>query len=260
MISRSLRLFVVIVVLSIGACTPGTSEPLCGGTTLRVRTKGVLTVAADLAYPPFAYDRPNDEPAGFDADMLRAVAAQLDVRVLLVNRSPAAAVPGLIAHRHDVIAGGLRETEELRKQACTSISYMDADLGALVPVSSTGDELAVEDFAGRRIGVAEGGRADDYAGDELGDSRIVRLPTDDDVVDAVRGAEVDAGIMELPVARYVAKKSKQVAVGRTIDTGESYVLAVAPDNQPLVDKLNAAIERLSSSGRLAKIERKWFNG
>lgn len=251
-------LFVLVMMCATVSCTPGASEPTCGGTSLSVRTKGVLTVAADLAYPPFLYDRPNDVPAGFDADMLRAVAGVLEVDVLFLNRGPGALVPGLIAHRHDVAAGGLRETETLRSEACTSIPYLDADLGVLVPVSSSGEPLALDELSGRRIAVADGGRADDYAKDELGDSRIVRLPTEDDVVDAVRSGSVDAGIMELPVARYAAKQRKDVAVGSAIATDESYVLAVAPDNQPLADKLNAAIERLSSSGRLAKIERKWF--
>ena len=258
MIPRLRVLFVLVIACTTSTCTQGASEPTCGGTSLSVRTKGVLTVAADLAYPPFTYDRPNDEAAGFDADMLRAVANVLEVDVLFVNRGPAALVPGLIAHRHDVAAGGLRETETLRSEACTSIPYLDADLGVLVPVSSSGEPLAVDDLSGRRIAVADGGRADAYAKDELGDSRVVRLATDDDVVDAVRSGSVDAGIAELPVARYASKKRKDITVGRTIATEESYVLAIAPDNQPLADRLNAAIERLSSSGRLAKIEQKWF--
>jgi ABC-type amino acid transport substrate-binding protein len=258
---RRLRTSIAVVLaLVASSCSTQTSAGNCTGTKPDLRQTGTLTVAADLTYPPFAYDRPRTIPAGFEADLVRALADVMKMDVLIVNRATSALVTGLLGHRHDLAAAGLHDTKELRSETCVSTPYMDADLGVLVSSPDPHNISDPGDLNERQVGVLDGSRAEQWARDNLPDSIIRSLPADGDLLDALEARDVDGVIEEVPIARYAATQSHDVKVAAVISTGEHYVLAAAPDNGALMTKVNRALDRLGTSGRLAKLKAKWFGG
>jgi ABC-type amino acid transport substrate-binding protein len=264
--SRSPRSFVVarafVAVVALGlvapACARGSGPTNCTGAEAQLRSPGMLTVASDLTYPPFAYDRPDKIPAGFEADLVRALAKDLKLDVLIVNRATSAVVPGLLAHRHDIAAAGLHDTEELRGLACLSSPYLDADLGVLVPSPDPHAVSEAGDLDGRPVGVLDGSNSERWAREHLLESKVVAFPADADLLAALEDRRVDGVIEELPAARYATTQSRRVAVAAVIETDEQYVLAAAPDNGALIARLDRALAKLETSGRLAKLKTKWF--
>jgi ABC-type amino acid transport substrate-binding protein len=230
----------------------------CTGTEARLRESGELLLGADLAYPPFGFHPHGKDPVGLEVDVVRALAHDLKLELIVANRGSASLLPGLIAHRHDLAASALRDTEELRGEACVSAPYMDADLAILTPNPDPHDIGDAGGLDGRAVGVLDGSRAEEWVRSELRDSMLSVLPTTDDLLEALRARKVDAVVDEGVIARYSAKRSRAYAVAATIDTGESFVLAAAPDNGGLIANVNAALERFGARGGMAKLEEKWF--
>jgi ABC-type amino acid transport substrate-binding protein len=256
--ARSVLLATLVVASCATACTPKTASANCSGSSPVLRQRGTLTVAADLTYPPFAYDRPGKEPAGFEADLLRAIAKALKMDLLVVNRATSALVPGLLGHRHDVAAAGLLDTDELREQTCVSTSYLTADLALVVPKPDPRAVEGPDDLDGRRVGVLRGSRAEDWVREHMGGSDIRTMPADADLIEALAERTVDGVVEELAVARYATTQAKDLQVTSVIETGRSYVMATATDNGALMKRLDRAVAKLEANGKLAKIRAKWF--
>ena len=257
MFARSLAATVLVVALVSTSCTTDPAGTNCTGTSPILRQKGTLTVAADLTYPPFAYDRQREIPAGFEADLVRALGAELKMDVLIVNRGTSALVPGLLGHRHDLAAAGLVDTDGLREETCTSAAYLEADLGVLVPAGAS-EVSEAGDLDGHPVAVLDGSRAERWAREHLPSSDIRTMAADADLIEVLEDRLVDGAIEELAVARYAVTQTKGLKVAASISTGRGYVFAAAPDNGALIDRVNRALARLESSGRLAKMKVKWF--
>jgi polar amino acid transport system substrate-binding protein len=223
-----------------------------------LRQKGTLTVAADLTYPPFAYDRPGKVPAGFEADLIRAIGKHLKMDVRIVNRATSALVPGLLGHRHDVAAAGLLDTDDLREQTCVSAPYLGADLALVVPAPDPRALTGPDDLDRLRVGVLRGSRAEDWARENIGGSDIRTMPADADLIQALEEHTIDGVIDEQAVARYAMTQSKDVQVASVITTDRHYVMAAAPDNGPLMKRIDRALAELEANGKLASIRTKWF--
>ena len=241
------------------ACESQTT-PTCTGQTVRLINEDVLTFGTDFAYPPFAFDDPKSgEPTGFEIDLANALADQLGVKVLLVNRTSAALIPGVLAHRHDVAASAQIDTPELHRELCVSTPYLEADLGMLGRPGEPPSVDGVDDLDGRVIGVTKGTRGERWVVDRADEGvQVRRFETTDDAVLALAARQIDGIVDDLPVLAYNDSRSNDAVVVAEISTGDRYVLALAPDNRGLTDAINDALRRLRSNGKLETIRARWF--
>ena len=255
-----LSFFLAVAVLFGGVSCEPPARPTCTGQTVRLISEDVLTVGIDLAYPPFAFDDPDTrEPTGYEVDLANALADQLGVKLLLVNRTSAVLVPGLLAYRHDVSASALIDTPELRRELCVTSPHLAADLGLLARSGEPPSVGGINDLDGRVIGVAKRGRGEAWARAHAGEGmQIRRFETSEDLLVALRGSEVDGVVDDLPVLARADVRGPDVIVVARIATGEDYVLAVAPDNGGLKDLLNDALRRLRANGKLDALRGRWF--
>lgn len=231
----------------------------CRGQTVRLVRKSVLTFGTDFAFPPFAFDHPDTgAPSGFEVDLAEAIAQQLGVKLLLVNRTSANLIPGLLAHRHDIAASAQLDTPELRREVCVTKPYLNADLGLLI----RGDEAGIEgvgDLDGRAVAVVKGSRAEAWARRHAGGTTsVVGFDAPEDLLTALRGGRVDAVIDDLAVLRFQQVRAKDVVVVGEIVTGNHYVLTVTPDNRGLAQLVDKALDKIRSAGTLDAIKGKWF--
>lgn len=258
--SRCSALFAFVLLLGAVACGQQTAAPTCTGQTVRLINDDILTFGTDLAYPPFAFDDPESkEPAGFEVDLANAIATQLGVKLLLVNRTSAALIPGVLAHRHDVAASAQLDTPELHRELCVSAPYLDADLGLLARRGEIPSVAGTDDLDGRLIGVTKGTRGERWAVDHAAAGmQIRRFETTDDAVTALAERQIDGALDDLPVLAYIDKRVPDVVVVDEVATGDEYVLALAPDNRGLTDAVNDAIGRLRSNGKLETLRIRWF--
>ncbi len=254
---RASALVAVVLTTASSACVrPETG--VCTGDTVQLRREDALTVGADFAYPPFAFDDPETgRPTGFEVQLVEALARELGLKLLLENRSSPALIPGLLARRHDIAASGLRDSPSLREEACVSNSYLSADLGVLVSGRTDDDGVSVEDVANLKVGVVRGSRAQRWARTNVRGPLTV-FQTSDDVVASVRNGTVAAAIDDLPIMRFAAMRSRDVRVSDVIETPEEYVLAGNPENAGLMKLVNDALAAVHENGTLDRLRERWF--
>lgn len=246
------------VVIASSCRTP--AEATCKGTELRLAAPGKLTVAADYSYPPFAFRGTDGDLAGYEVELVEAVAKSMKLEATFVNRGAGSLVPGLLAHRHDLAASGLRAGADIEAQTCVSEPYLDADLGVLVPKANPQQIDAVDDLEGMTVAVLDGSQAERWTLERLGRTTVASLPATDDLLTALRQDRADAVVADLPFARFTQKNSTDFAVVAVANTEEGYAFLAAPDNAPLMRGINDALGRLRTNGTLRKLEKKWFGG
>ena len=259
MFSRSRHLVAALVLTA--AALSCSSEPEftgCTGSDFETVDAGNLTLSADFSYPPFAYENDDGRFTGFDIELARIIAKEMELELIFANRGAGGLIPGLLAHRQDVAASALRDSPELRDQVCVSTSYLAADLGLLVPRPDPHGIGGTNDLVGRAIAVITGSRAERWANENLTETQIRSVPAVEDLRDAVHSRSVDAALDDIAVMKYAAKQSREFAVASTVKTNEQYVMATSPDKGGLMGRVNAILAELETNGTLGKLRRDWF--
>ncbi len=117
---RRWAILVAIIALLAAACTSndddaGTAEGDSGQTASildgnrldAIKDEGVLTVGMTLQFEPQMYRDENDEPAGYDVELMKKLAEDLGVELDIQDLEFDALIPGLIAGQFDLVSVGL---------------------------------------------------------------------------------------------------------------------------------------------------------
>ena len=119
-----------------------------------VISAGELRCGVVLDFPPIGYRDADNNPAGFDVDYCKDLAAALDVDAEIVPLTWAERLPAIINSRADVIFGGTSDTLQRAKTVGFSIPYAIYYSQAIV--SKEGEIKTFEDMKGKRIAGAVG--------------------------------------------------------------------------------------------------------
>src|SRR5436305_8625193 len=72
-------------------------------------TAGTLTVGSDTTYPPQEYiDTTTHQAAGFDIDLITAIAARMGLQTKVITANFATIIPSLQVKRFDVVISAVR--------------------------------------------------------------------------------------------------------------------------------------------------------
>jgi ABC-type amino acid transport substrate-binding protein len=139
------------------------------------------------------------------------------------------------------------------------------------PYFETGDviahqrsEFGIKDLAslaGKKVGVADGRPGDIFMADQktAANVSIKKYPTLDDALGALNRTEVDAVVGDEPFITYSSVNSYlSTNVQPEFVNKYKYAVAVRKDETELLKKINDTLERMKSSGELAKLEQTWI--
>ena len=230
---------------------------------------GVLNVATNCFFDPFEYFDDDGEFAGIDMDIMAAIAEELGVSVEYNHMTFGSVVAAVGSGTHDIAAAGLTVTDERKDSVDFTQTYFSS---SQVVIAKTGDPiLALTDaeaikamLSGKKIGAQDGttgyfyasGDSDDYEG-VTDKNKVHRYDSGASAVDALINGQVDYVIIDaVPAAKLVAAK-QGTAVSDVVLTGEDYAFAVKKGNKELLDKVNAALEKLIANGKIEEIFQKY---
>jgi len=229
---------------------------------LKLVNPGKLTVGSDVAYPPFEYtNQTTGEYEGFDIDLAKELAKRLGLELEVVNTAWDGIIPGLLAHKYDVIISAMTITEERAKQVSFSDPYFEAKQVILAKKGS--GIKGVEDLAGKKVGV-QLGTTGDFAAQKLIENGIefelIKYEDTPSALMAIEKGDIDAAIIDNFVA-YLAQKNNpdvfEVIEDKTFEP-EYYGIAVNKDNPALLEAINKALKEMKEDGTYDKIYKKWF--
>jgi polar amino acid transport system substrate-binding protein len=248
----------VMAAMVLVAC--GGDDNDSGSTTssgdLELITPGTLTVGSDIPYPPFEFgEAPNYK--GFDIDLVNAIAAELDLKTDVQDTSFDTIFTDVSLGKFDMVASASTITPERQQQVNFSDPYYDSAQALVVPTGS--DITSVEDLDGKTVGAQNGTTGLDYAKNETNASRVQGYPNGPAAIAAVKNGQVDATIIDQPVAQDAVDKGQTgFDIATVIPTGEVYGFAFSKESTNLLAAVNEALGTLKDNGELNKLYNKWF--
>jgi ABC-type amino acid transport substrate-binding protein len=254
----------VALVLLVG-CSAGTDESFEGGAAAPGETTGPtgvvggkITVASNIAYPPFEYS-PKGVPKGFDIDLMNEIAKRAGFEVEYKNVRFDSILRGLDADLFDAAISAMTITREREQQIDFSDPYFNADQALLV--ASDSKVQSVDDMAEAPVGVQEGSTGQMEAeelrdGGQIGEIKPYR--TIGEAFAALEEEEVQGVIYDLSAAHgRIVESGGEVRFVEPISTGEQYGIAF-PKDSPLVDPVNQALVEIKDDGTYEKLYKKWI--
>ena len=220
---------------------------------------GELTVCTDAPYEPFEYQDEDGTWTGFDMDIMRVMAGNMDVE-LTVKVVPFDGIWLLpAAGECDVVASAMTITEERAASTLFTDPYFDADQSILVRTTDAEKYSTLDSLSESRIAVQTGTTGEMYA-QENSDATLVSFDEPAAMFLALQSGEVDAILQDLPVNGDRQKNNPFFTMTETFPTGESYGFAVSPDNPGLAEMMNTGLEKMMMYGEYDTIFAAYFGG
>ncbi|MCK9516423.1 MAG: amino acid ABC transporter substrate-binding protein [Ottowia sp.] len=220
-----------------------------------------IVVGLDDSFPPMGFRDDDHKLVGFDVDLARAAAEQLDMEVEFKPIDWDAKEAELNGKRVDVLWNGLTITEQRKKNIAFTKPYMENHQIVIVK-----DESDIQDkagLAGKTVGAQNGSSAiDAIEKDEKTAASFKALKKYGDNITALLDLEVgrlDAVVLDEVVGRYYT--SKKPGKYRVLDQdfgAEEYGVGVRKDDTELLQRLDQVLDALKASDTGAEISEKWF--
>jgi polar amino acid transport system substrate-binding protein len=259
---RAARAGVAVLMLSLtAACATDSDDGASSARSFHVIEEGMLTVCSDMPYEPFEFMK-DGEAAGFDVDLVREVAAELDLRLEMKDTDFDAIQSGdaLNSDQCDLAISAMTITGERARVLDFSSPYFDASQ-ALVVAKGSGIS-SLDALAGQRIGVQGGTTGELYVTDNAPSSAdVVPLADAAAMEDALTTRGVDAAVYDNTVVGDVVASNPGLEVSAEFDPGEQYGMAVKKNgNVELLRAINKVLATLDENGGYDKIYATWFGG
>jgi len=230
-----------------------------------LKSKGTLTVAADATYAPNEFIAPDGHTViGMDADLMKAIATAMGLKIKIVNATFDSIIPGLASGKYDVGASSFTDTKE-REKTVDFVDYLTAGESFYTKASGGTDISTIADLCGHTVAVERGTTEQDDANTQnkkckdAGKPAVTVLPFADQngANLALVSGRAQLGFADSPPAEYQVKKSN----GQFKLVGQSYANApyglAVPKTSGLAKPMQAAILALMKDGQYKAILTHW---
>ena len=220
---------------------------------------GALTVCTDMPYAPFEFEK-GGKPTGFDIDLVRRVADELDAELDVVDVSFDDITSGNSLNNDacDLAISAMTITGERARVLDFSSPYFDAKQALITPRGSGLDQI--EELAGERVGVQKETTGETYLSDFAPETtQVIAYDDAAGLQDALAAGQLDAAMLDNTVSGQFVSENRKLKLAREFDTGEQYGMAVKKDgNIPLLRVINGTLADLREDGTYDKIFAKYF--
>lgn len=261
-----LKLFTAGLAVSCMMIFGAVVSPSMGGTLDSVMSKGKITVATEVAYPPMEYLE-NGKVVGYGKDILDLVIADMGVELEQLQLPWDGILAGVLAKKYDMVATSvaikadrvekyaftrplaIAETLLIKRHGDNSLSQITDANGMIVGVelgSSQAQEVEAVDAELK----ADGGQ---------GFSEIRGFKSTDDMRLALASGQIDIGtIPSFALGTMQKQRPNTYARFVTIGSGTLFAWVAHPDGVDLRDRVNQVLVRLEKDGTMSKLQMKWF--
>ncbi|RQR50934.1 ABC transporter substrate-binding protein [Burkholderia sp. Bp9126] len=226
--------------------------------------KGVLKVGSDLTYPPYNHFAPGNQPAGFDVELMTALAKALDLKAEFVDTRFENLIIGVRGSQFDVIASTLYVKAERGKQI-DFIPYMRTGVSIATASGSGFAPRKPENLCGRKVASIKGAawieKLDALAnGPCKGNPIDIReFPTSPEATQALLSGGVDAQVEDSAVLQdAVSKLNGRVRISSSENFYPVIVgLGLRKGNQALDAAIRKGLQTLQQNGFYDELLKKY---
>ncbi|WP_336331459.1 transporter substrate-binding domain-containing protein [Pseudomonas putida] len=228
--------------------------------------KGVLRCAVSLDFAPMGMRDENNQPAGFDVDTCKDLAASLKVKAEIVDTPFADRIPALMSDRADVTIASTSDTMERAQTVGFSIPYA---VFQLMIVKRKGTDITTyESLKGHPVG----GTAGTFEGDALqadvkkwndaaGSYR--QYQNQADLFLALEQGKIDAILVANTISNSLIKSGKypNIEIAGVAPIKPDFTsIVVKRKEYGMLNYVNLFINRQYREGRYAELWGKWVGG
>ena len=228
------------------ALTKGKDEAAIAALPQDIKDAGVINVAVDFPYPPFASEDDMGNALGLDIDLAYALGEKLDIPVQIHKQPFDTVVASLQSNTNDIILSGMNDTLE-RQATLDFVEYLYAGFAIAVPKGNPENVVEVLDLCGLTVASQKASTTGAILVDvseqctEAGKPAIKmhELATVPDSQTAVQAGNAQAFIGDAPIMAFLAETSGD---------GEAFELLDFPELPKGFDPVYTGIGMLKSDG------------
>ena len=193
---------------------------------------------------------------GIDVAIAKQIADDMGTELEIADMDFDGLIAAVSTGKVDMVAAGMTATDERRKSVDFSDTYYVASQVMVVAADNT-DITKAEDLKNdKKVGVVLG-----YTGDgivtedlEIAEDKITRANRGIDIVQDVKNGKLDAVVIDSATGIALAEKNglKVVEDAEAFET-EEYAIAVKKGNKELLEKINATLAEMKSSGAIENL-------
>ncbi|MCZ2204179.1 transporter substrate-binding domain-containing protein [Bartonella sp. A05] len=222
-----------------------------------------LKIASEGSYPPFSYVDSTNKLRGFDIDISYALCEKMEVECIVTNQDFDGIIPGLLVNKYDAIIASLTPTPERLKKIDFTDAYYSTALAAIVPKNSKIQEISVEAFKGKTLGVQSNTTQALYAEDNYASKgvNIKFYPTTIEVNHDLLSHRLDAIILDqIQTLNWLKNEGKDCCrlLGTLEGTKFPVAIGIRKSDNDLREKFNEAIKKIREDGTYDRIRKKYF--
>ncbi len=230
----------------------------------KIKTNGELVIGSEFQFAPFDFID-NGVHKGLNVDVFEQVGKALGVKIKFVDLPWESVLPGLDAHKYDMVAGPATITKERMERYRFTVPIAEASVGFLKRANDNTINKP-SDVAGKVVG---GQKASAQL--EQVKAYVAKLPGKTTVREYIDNnqayADLAAGRIvavgnSLPNNADVAAKRKDtfalVQPTFGVKTYFGFIGLKDDASKTLMDAVDAAIVAMEKDGRMAAIQKKWF--
>ncbi|NLY38192.1 MAG: basic amino acid ABC transporter substrate-binding protein [Firmicutes bacterium] len=226
----------------------------CGGG----KAGGVLTMGTNAEFAPFEFVDENNQIVGFDVDLASTIADKLGMKLEIQDMEFEGLVAAVASGRIDIAVAAMTITEERLEEVNFSDPYYIAGQAIVVPKDNTAIRSEA-DLLDKRVAV-QLSTTGDIIVTEMGvpEEQIVRLQKVTHVFMELQNGRVDAIVIDIPVAERYSRNDDSLKIVSGNFEEEHYGIAVAKENEELLEQINDALRELKEDGTYDRLIEKWF--
>jgi len=254
---RAISFFGFCLVFCLSSCSSGLLTPTPDSGPLNNFTRLTVVVAGDQDYPPYSYLDENQQPTGFDNDLITAVAAEqgfdIDIQLMPWSEARTALENGTV----DMIAGMAYSVE---RDELYDFSIPTTMVSFNLFVSRDSDINSLEDAQDHVIIVQDGGAMHDYLLTTGLTSLIIPVQDARDALLLLEQGQGDAVLMNRIQGNYLISEQgfqNIRSVNINLDPIQ-YSFAVREGNSTLLYRLNEGLNAINISGEYSLIYNRYF--
>jgi polar amino acid transport system substrate-binding protein len=223
----------------------------------KIKAAGKIVVGTSADYPPYEFHLlPELESGmvGIDIDIAEAIAASLNVKLEIKDIVFSKLFDELVAGNIDLALAGLSPTESRKRIVDFSIPYYQAIQNMLIRAEDKEKIRMLEDLRGKVVGTQKGSIQEDMARNMVPGATFTLNEKIDALVAALLQKQIDAVILEKPVAdTFAAKDPGLLNIECSADRMPlGSAAAVRKGDDDLLERVNQVLEKLIQENKITE--------
>jgi PAS domain S-box-containing protein len=222
-------------------------------------TDRTIIVGGDSNYPQFEFIDENGRPAGYNVDLVRAIAMEMGLNIDIRLGNWTERLDALEKGRIDIMQG-MFYTPSRDLKFDFSQPHMVSNYVAVVRKGEGKAPESLNELKGKSIVVENGDILHDFVIEKGLEKQVYLAEDQEDALRQLSEGKYDCALVSLITAHYSMEKNKwtNLVHGKKPIVEFEYCFAVANGNRALLAKFSEGLKAIESSGAYKRINDKWF--